>query len=144
MPLPLVQRNAAPAGTANGSCTNGSCTICTIHLEQLCYQRAWWFRPYREVLATGIRLFALAHGIRAADHPARSPMCYRCLRFRKNTIKARSPLFNWLDGYLNPWFNRVRDSLLTPAEKERARELAQRAADTTYAGGAGLSPGSLA
>ena len=37
-----------------------ACKICTIRLEELCYARAWWFRAFREVLATGIRLFAIA------------------------------------------------------------------------------------
>lgn len=109
----------------------GRCTICTIHLEQLCYQRAWWFRVFRELLASGIRVFALGYRIRAEQHPARASMCYRCLRFRKNALQARSPLFNWLDGYLNPLFNRVRDSLLTEEEKTAARALAQRAAAPT-------------
>jgi hypothetical protein len=109
-----------------------SCKICTIHLESLCYRRAWWFRAFRELLATGIRLFAIAYWIRPRDYLARSPMCHKCLRFRKNALKARSPFFNWLDGYLNPMFNRVRDSLLTTVELERARDLARRAADPSY------------
>jgi hypothetical protein len=111
---------------------NASCNICTIRLEQLCYQRAWWFRAFRELLATGIRLFALAYRLRADRHPARSPMCYRCLRFRKNALKQRSDLFNCLDNYLNPFFNRVRDSLLTQAELEQARKLAQQASEADF------------
>jgi hypothetical protein len=41
-------------------------------------------------------------------------------------------LFNWLDSYLNPMFNRVRDSLLTPKELDDARALARRAADRDF------------
>ena len=117
--------------TANAA-PNASCKICTIRLEALCYERAWWFRAFREVLATGIRLFAIASLIRPKDYLARSPMCYKCLRFRKNALKARSPLFNWLDSYLNPLFNRVRDSLLTADELDRARALARRAEDPSF------------
>ena len=113
------------------------CRICTIRLEQLCYQRAWWFRAFREVLATGIRFFALAYRIPADHRLARSAMCFKCLRFRKNALQARSPLFTWLDGYLNPVFNRARDALLTPEELEKARELARRAADPEF--GTGLA-----
>lgn len=109
-----------------------SCRICTIHLEELCYRRAWWFRAFREVLATGIRLFAIALMIRTDEDKPRSKMCHRCLRFRKNALKRRSPLFNRLDGHLNPVFNRVRDSLLTSEELERARALARRAADPAF------------
>ncbi|PWC42387.1 hypothetical protein [Azospirillum sp. TSO22-1] len=111
-----------------------TCGICTIRLEQLCTRRAWWFRVFREALASGIRLFAIAYRIPRDACTARSPMCRRCLRFRKNALKERSRLFTWLDGHLNPLFNRVRDSLLTPAELEQARTLARRAADRDFAG----------
>ena len=109
-----------------------SCTICTIRLEELCYQRAWWFRAFREVLATGIRLYSLVSGISSNQHTARSKMCYRCLRFRKNILKERSPFFGWIDGYLNPLFNYARNSLLTPQELEDARTLAKKAADADF------------
>jgi hypothetical protein len=109
-----------------------ACKMCTIRLEELCYQRAWWFRAFREVLATGIRLFAIALWIETDADKPRSKACQRCLRFRKNALKRRSPLFNWLDGYLNPLFNRVRDSLLTPQELERARALARSRADPSF------------
>lgn len=109
-----------------------SCKVCVIRLEQLCYQRAWWFRPFREVLATGIRLFALVYRVPRDANVARSPMCHGCLRFRKNAVKQHSPLFNHFDAYLNPLFNRVRDSLLTAEELAWARSLAQRAADRDF------------
>ena len=110
----------------------GSCKICTIHLERLCYRRAWWFRLFREILATGIRVFALVYRFPASRHVARSPMCFKCLRFRKNALKEASPLFNWLNAYLNPIFNRARNSLLTPQELERARTLALMAGDPDF------------
>ena len=59
-------------------------------------------------------------------------MCFKCIRFRKNALKERSALFNWLDSYLNPMFNRVRDSLLTIEELDNARALARRAADRDF------------
>jgi len=62
----------------------------------LCYRRAWWFRVFREILASGIRIFAMAYLIRPKDYLARSPMCFKCIRFRKNALKGRSALFNWL------------------------------------------------
>lgn len=118
--------------TSKAAPTLASCNICTIRLEELCYRRAWWFRVFREILATGIRLFAFVYGFRADKHPARSAMCYRCLRFRKNALKQRSNLFNRLDYYLNPVFNHLRDTLLTPEELEQARKLAQRAAKPDF------------
>ncbi len=112
--------------------STASCKICTIKLERLCYQRAWWFRVFREILASGIRIFAMAYLIRPTDCLARSPMCFKCIRFRKNALKQRSALFNWLDSYLNPMFNRVRDSFLTPKELDDARALARRAEDRGF------------
>lgn len=118
--------------TPSGDAALSNCNICTIRLERICYQRAFWFRAFREALATGIRLFAVAYGFRADAHPARSPMCRSCLRFRKNALKQRSALFNRLDAYLNPLFNRARDSLLTAEELEQARSLAKRAAEVDF------------
>ena len=123
---PLPPMDARPlASTA-------SCKICTIRLERLCYQRAWWFRIFREILASGIRIFAMAYLIRPKDYLARSPMCFKCIRFRKNALKERSALFNWLNSYLNPMFKRVRDSLLTVEELDNAGALARRAADRDF------------
>ena len=95
---------------------------------------------FREVLATGIRFFAIALMIRTDGGKARSTKCHGCLRFRKNALKQRSPLFNWLDGYLNPLFNRARDSLLTPQELEQARALARSRADPDFAEPAAGTP----
>jgi len=105
------------------------CRVCTLHLERLCDRRSWWFRPFREGLGAGIRLFALAYRIPPESGTPRSPYCHQCLRFRKNALKLRSPLFVRLDNRLNPVFNRIRDSLLTPEELATARELALRRED---------------
>jgi len=121
-----------PPSDAQPCAPTASCKICTIRLETLCYQRAWWFRIFREILASGIRVFAIAYLIRPKDYLARSPMCFKCIRFRKNALKERSSLFNWLDSYLNPMFNRVRDSLLTVKELDDARALARRAEDRSF------------
>ena len=114
--------NAIPAAQ-----TNLVCKLCTIRLEELCYQRAWWFRAFREVLATGVRLFAFFRRIQPQKYITRSPGCHRCLRFQKNALKEQSTFFRWLDSYLNPFFNRVRDSLLTEQELEEARRYAAEA-----------------
>ena len=129
--MPSTHPSVSP-DCAKASSGHFSCTICTIRLEALCYRRAWWFRAFRELLASGIRVFAVAYRIRSDKHETRSKMCYRCLRFRKNILHEHSQLFRWLDGYLNPWFNRMRDSLLTPEELDQARGLARRAADPDF------------
>ena len=123
-----------PLTTAAALSDIASCRICTIKLLELCYQRAWWFRPFREVFATGIRLFALFYPVPPEADAARSPLCQGCLRLRKNAVRQGSPLFRWLDARLNPLFNRVRDSLLTPQELDHAREFARRAGDPGFQG----------
>ncbi|QFY41520.1 hypothetical protein F6R98_01850 [Candidatus Methylospira mobilis] len=117
------------SATASGQT---ECKICTIRLERLCYRRAWWFCAFREALAGGIRLFALAYRVYWESLRPRSHQCFRCLRFRKNALQCHSPLFRTLDSYLNPFFNRVRDSLLTPEELEQARSFALRAASPDF------------
>jgi len=116
-----------PGSTASRTPTDLVCKLCTIQLEELCYRRAWWFRPFREVLATGVRLFAFFSRIRPQRYITRSPGCHRCLRFQKNALKEQSALFKCLDGWINPVFNRVRDSLLTAEELEEARRHASEA-----------------
>jgi hypothetical protein len=126
--------DTAPPGIASVPSEIATCRVCTIRLLETCYQRAWWFRPFREVFATGIRLAALSHPVPPEVYEARSPLCHGCLRFRKNAARQGSPVFRWLDSWLNPLFNRVRDSLLTPEEIEHARELARRASDPAFNG----------
>jgi hypothetical protein len=114
------------------SSTDASCKLCTIQLEELCYARAWWFRGLREVFATGVRIFSFVLRVNPNVYKSRSPMCKSCIRFRKNVLKCRSTVFNKLDSILNPIFNRIRDSLLTPEELERARLLARCAAEKQF------------
>ena len=114
-----------------------TCRVCTIRLEQLCYRRAWWFRAFREVLATGVRLFALVHRIKPDDFLTRAPGCHDCLRFKKNALKIQSPLFYWLDSWINPLFNRLRDSLLTAEELAQAKAFARQAQDSQFTGTSG-------
>lgn len=120
---------------APGSPTDLVCKLCTIQLEELCYRRAWWFRPFREVLATGVRLFALLSRIQPQRYITRSPGCHRCLRFQKNALKEQSALFRRLDAWVNPFFNRVRDSLLTGEELDDARRRAAEAGNVRVEAG---------
>jgi hypothetical protein len=105
------------------------CKLCTIRLEALCFQRCWWFRGFRLILAGGVWVFAFFSRIEPQKYVTRSPGCHHCLRFQKNALKEQSALFRWLDSYLNPFFNRLRDRLLTPEEIAQARSLAAEASN---------------
>ena len=111
-----------------------TCRICARKLNQIAARRAWWFRPVREVFASGIRAFALFHKVPDEAYALRAPMCGGCLRLRKNKVRQGSAVFRWLDARLNPVFNAIRDRLLTPQELEHARELAYRAGDPGFQG----------
>ena len=115
---------AMPQPTSANS--NAVCKLCTIRLELLCYQRARWFRAFRAVLAGAVRVWSLFHPVAPDLYLSRSKECHACIRFRKNVLKEESRIFRWLDGYINPLFNRARDSLLTPQEMNAAREHAKR------------------
>ena len=118
--------------TVPKSNSNSSCKICTIHLEELCFKRVWWFRTFCTVLGTGVRLFAFFKSVRINSYKSRSPMCGRCIRFHKNILKSNSPLFNRLDGLFTPIFDHLRNSILTQEEVDRARLLARRAAERDF------------
>jgi len=120
--------NTPAAAVANAVPATASCKLCTINLEKLCYQRAWWFRIFRSVLAAPVHVWSWWHPVDPKLYLPRSRACHGCLRFRKNVLKEESRLFHWLDSYMNPFFNYVRDSLLTEAERDEARRAAQEAA----------------
>jgi len=111
-----------------------ACKTCTIRLEQICYQRAWWFRAFREVLASGVRFFALVHRTKPDEFLTRAPCCHNCLRFTENALKTRSPMFRRLDFSINPLFQTIGDSLPTPEERAQAKAFARQAEDSRFPG----------
>ena len=127
MTAPVTTLASSP-GLMAGDASNATCKLCTIRLERLCYKRAFWFRVFRETLATAVRVWSLGYPVSATLYEARSPGCHGCLRFRKNVLKSQSRFFRWLDSFINPLFNRARDSLLTPQELEAARAYAKESA----------------
>lgn len=103
------------------------CRTCTLRLVKLCYERAFWFRLFREPLLAGMRFLAFWHRINPRDYNVRTPECYGCIRFMKVALKEKSPLFVWLNDRVDPIFNRVRNSLLTEDEIAQARAFAKEA-----------------
>jgi len=94
-----------------------------MHLVLLCYERRVWFRMFREPLVMGMRLLSWWHGVDPNAYPVRAEACRGCIRFRKNVLKQVSPTFRVLNGLVNPWFNSLRDSLVTEQEKLEAKRL---------------------
>jgi len=103
------------------------CKTCTLQLVRLCYQRALWFRLFREPLLAGMRLLSRWHRINPRDYKVRKQECYGCIRFMKVALKEKSPTFRWLNNRVDPLFNRLRDSLLTEEEIAAASAFAGEA-----------------
>ena len=103
------------------------CNTCTLQLVRLCYQRAPWFRLIREPLVFGLRVMAWSHRIDPRDYQVRTRTCYGCVRFMKTALLDQSATFRWLNRWIDPLFNRIRNSLLLEGELEDAREFAREA-----------------
>lgn len=103
------------------------CNICTIHLVEMAYRRAPWFRLVREPLKAGMRLMAFIHRIDPDVYEVRSPECYGCMRFYKVALKEKSNLFRWLNGLVNPHFDTLIERILTEEEVQLAQAYARAA-----------------
>ncbi len=106
---------------------NAVCNICTVHLVEMAYRRAPWFRLVREPLKAGMRLMAFIHRINPDVYEVRSPECYGCMRFYKVALKEKSGLFRWLNGLVNPRFDALIERILTEDEVQLARAYARAA-----------------
>lgn len=103
------------------------CNTCTIQLVELCYKRNLWFRLFREPLILGMRVMCWWHRIDPREYEVRHERCYGCIRFMKVALKEKSPAFVRLNDLTNPIFNSLRDSIVTPEEKEEAKRFAKEA-----------------
>lgn len=103
------------------------CNTCTLDLVRRCYERAWWFRLIREPLVFGMRAMAWWHRIDPRDYQVRSDACYGCVRFAKTALLEESATFRWLNRWVDPRFNRIRNSLLLEGELEAAQDFAREA-----------------
>jgi hypothetical protein len=125
---PTARKKLGGKGLKTEGKEPASCRMCTIRLVRLCYERARWFRWFREPLVLGMRLLARWHRVDPRDYAVRTEECYGCLRFLKEDLKAKSPLFARLNDLVNPTFNRLRDAIVTPEEIAEARRFAREAA----------------
>lgn len=103
------------------------CNTCTIQLVELCYKRKLWFRLFREPLILGMRTMCWWHRIDPREYEVCHERCYGCIRFMKVALKEKSSAFVRLNNLINPVFNSLRDSIITPEEKEEAKQFARDA-----------------
>jgi len=105
------------------------CKHCTYKLVAIAYQRAPWFRLFREPLKLGMRWLAFIHRIDAKEYQMRTPGCYQCIRFYKTALSGKSISFRWLHNRINPIFNKLIARIVTDEEKKEAKRYADAASE---------------
>ena len=103
------------------------CKNCALMLARIVYRRHWWFPLVREPLLLGMRILAWRHNIDARSHGVRNPECRGCIRFMKDELEEKSPLFRFLNDRIGSKFTALRDARLTQAERDEAKRYAQEA-----------------
>jgi hypothetical protein len=107
--------------------TYAVCNHCTYKLVAIAYERAPWFRLFREPLKLGMRYLVFFHRIDAKEYEVRTPSCYRCIRFYKTALFKKSASFRWLHDRFNPIFNRLISGIVTDEERKQAKQYADAA-----------------
>ncbi|MBI2853861.1 MAG: hypothetical protein HYX87_02945 [Chloroflexi bacterium] len=104
----------------------GICNTCTIRLVRIAYRRRPWFRLLREPLRAGMVLMGWLYRVNPGAYSVPESTCTGCLRFTKQALRERSGLFRRMNARINPRFDRVLESIVTPEEVTEARQYASR------------------
>ncbi|MFC1909028.1 nitroreductase [Chloroflexota bacterium] len=107
------------------------CNHCTYKLVAIAYQRAPWFRLFREPLKLGMSWLVWLHRIDAKEYHMRTPGCYQGIRFYKTALFVKSVSFHWLHNQINPVFNKLIGRIVTEKEKKQAKKYADAASEGT-------------
>jgi hypothetical protein len=103
------------------------CTTCTIRLVKTCYHRAGWFRIVREPLRYGMVIMGRIYGVKHNDYRVKSEECKGCVRFIKTGLKEKSSIFRFLNGIINPVFDRIIETIVSEQEVLEAKKHAREA-----------------
>jgi hypothetical protein len=101
------------------------CRICMIQLMRLTYKKRWWFFLAREPLVWGMRFLAWVNRLPIKAYAARNPECRGCLRFIKAELEVKSATFRFLNRFIGPVFQKIRDPLLAKADIADAKSKAE-------------------
>jgi len=103
------------------------CNTCTIMLVKTCYERVWWFRIIREPLRFGMVIMGKFYSVNHNDYLVKSNECRGCVRFIKTGLKEKSSLFRFLNGIVNPLFDRIMETIVSREEVLEAKKHAKEA-----------------
>ncbi len=103
------------------------CKGCALMLAMKCYEKHWWFHIVRDPLVWGMRFLGWVNRIDAYKHPVKKSECKGCLRFLKAELEEKSPTFNFLNSFIGPKFQKLRNNMLSQEELEEAKKIANDA-----------------
>ncbi|MBI2303148.1 MAG: nitroreductase [Chloroflexi bacterium] len=104
--------------------SGGKCNTCTIQLVRIAYLRAPWFRVLRGPLKWGMMALGWLYRVDPRAYAVPIEGCVGCLRFTKTELRERSAMFRWLNARINPLFDRILESIVTPDEVAEAKRYA--------------------
>jgi len=110
---------------------NAVCNHCTYKLVAIAYQRAPWFRLFREPLKLGMKWLVFWHQIDTEQYQVRTPGCRGCIRFYKMALFEKSSSFRWLHNQVNPVFNKLIAKIVTGEERRSAGAYAKAVSEGT-------------
>lgn len=103
------------------------CKMCALYLMDKCYKKHWWFHLVRDPLVWGMKYLAWCNGIDARKHGVRKTRCKGCIRFMKEELMQKSPTFNFLNKYIGPRFQNIRNPMLNEEDVTEGKKLAKEA-----------------
>ena len=115
----------------NAAAKNVTCNHCTYKLVAIAYQRAPWFRLFREPLKLGMKWLVFWHRIDTGKYQVRTPGCSGCIRFYKTALFEKSATFSWLHNQINPIFNKLIARIVTGEERRSAGTYAKAVSEGT-------------
>lgn len=111
----LMERWTAPVKT---------CRLCTRHIVGVCRGKSLPFTLTEALLAACVRTAALLLGIRMDEAVAHTPRCRGCMRFTRNALRQKSPVFARLDRLVNSFFTMYCERLCPEKELTMAKSMA--------------------
>jgi hypothetical protein len=108
---------------------NAVCNACTLKLVAIAYRKKPVFRLFREPLKMAIRVLSWFYTIDPDEYEVRTPSCRGCIRFYKLALKESSGMFRWLNNKINPFFDRILESIVTEEELKNAKDYGKNAVD---------------
>ncbi len=130
--IDLVENRIGGASHKGKSVTVGTqtpirrttCKKCTAMLVEIAVKRSRGLRILHRLSKWGVAAFSVVYRVR--EVPGVSGRgCARCLKYAKNSLKARSRLFAWANSIIDPYFDKWLAKAVTEEETRAAREIAE-------------------